>query len=1382
MNNFLHSDSDDEYNCSPIFFEFIQQVSLPDFFESDEKKIDIYNDDVFHTSIKIEEKINLGDQKQIIDERQVDFAFQSNSPKRNLTTNFLNQKGLCQNDKIQILDAPNTDDFLIPESFFIVSDIYYKRFKNTLNEIVLRLYRLPYLDSNYVAHLKGRWCSMDIKVHDPLLITGSFTKIEHKNFFTYQDQNEISNLLNFTYEITIDNTNGFIVQWPFFQVSPSRLSESAHCFRRSILCSLVPSDTIETTLKRSEGQVGHLLFENTMMQQLEPNQANLIEIVNNHAIENGLQESMRKQIIENSKPIIDLTNKVSINIKNQETEKKLDNDISNLTEKQKEFLNQIQEEKQKILLIEQEKMKIEEEKQKIRLEKKEKSQLEAERQKIILELESQNQNQNENKKILLEKKEQIQLEFERQQILLEMEIEMQKEEERQKNLLEEIKKEIIQKRIEQERIKKELEEAEIKKEKIKFLNNDIISLPPYGLDVIIAEKYYQCLQFGYVGQIDMILFDSKNQVYIPFEIKTGRSANGNVWKSHQIQLSTYIQMMKDFQKDKAADYGRIFYAKDEVSKIIKPNLFETQSLEILRNSITQKSLNGTIPPKIFDEKECANCDCLAVCQFLTDIEDLEKGEYQPSNRPKIKIKKKNKFTKRKKNFFNISNQTYNSNEDIFKQNNFNFNASTSFQNEQNNFNSNFIENQLHFDQVPFNSINSRTENKEAQSNNEKSIELKLNHQIGGNQDIVYISDKSDDDEYDYQERRKHYEEFYEDENHKFAVDDDDEEVREIADAYESRNFAVDDEVREIDNKIHGFLGINDTKVCEEMEKLPEYSLSQANFYKKINKEVLDSIYEKGFILYSNLAKTVDQRIEEGIAINGLTLNYNEILGFSFQSDKFINSKFKANSKFVITKNGRRPILSTGVVTSINLNRNELFIDLDNTNDLHYFESDLCVDLITFINDRNIRTQNLHRLYIYMHSKLSKITSMLIDNKRSERIDEFHDNFFFSQFNEDQRNALQNSINSTDYAIISGCKSSGKTVLLSGLIQYLSNKKVCVLIICPSESSLNCLCDMQKDVVAIKRINDGFMMMDQLGFFYAMTINEFNHNCHDVHFYDILIVDDCERIKISDLIGPMNMAKKFIFVGDIYQSRRDESSIFSFVDIEKNQVNFLRTKYDKSSEVHFLENSIVYNYTTKLDHSSTKIHLNLSKLEDFHHIHQSWLIPVLSSTTFFIDTEINNEKSNKICIESIISAALAVSLVICGVRKKSIGILCYDTKCPSLIKKSLSLFFESLAELDDTEESIEVNHYLNYYKNFNHKNESNRILIVCLGELDSVSSNEASLSILEAKEKIFIVGRKTIVEMNPFFCKLVKKISGSEKISYDVLNSNEYPFNRMNELI
>ncbi|OHT17266.1 hypothetical protein TRFO_41163 [Tritrichomonas foetus] len=560
----------------------------------------------------------------------------------------------------------------------------------------------------------------------------------------------------------------------------------------------------------------------------------------------------------------------------------------------------------------------------------------------------------------------------------------------------------------------------------------------------------------------------------------------------------------------------------------------------------------------------------------------------------------------------------------------------------------------------------------------------------------------------------------------------------------------------------------------------------------------------------------------GMAINDLTLvrcGKKFRLFSKKEIDKSKIDEYYNYSGICITKNGKLPIIcfgTTGKISKTNASDGDFIyqqfaysirIHLDFDSNFQDNETDLCIDFTKFPFGAMEGRRNLSRLFIYTSNKrFNNICNILstkshMKKKRNIKIDNFYG------MNNDQREAIKKSIETKNYSVISGYKSTGKTVVLTTLLNYFDGMNTRVLVVGPSDDSLDYLCMQIIDQIKFVRIitevpSNPIIAKNSLAVIthdckssdeiinklmnyhiYISSIFDVNDPCLGSSLYDVLIVEDCENIPIHLLLGPITRCNRYIFCGNL-SNLTITHSIFSFIDM--NSVFFLRTQYSKSYPIYCLENALIYNYSAKLENNS----LNekgfipcLAMLNQFHEIHQKWITPLLSSSTFVLFSPESNENNNSFKMNALIIAMLTILLIIIGYQPDVIGILTYDKKEKKMIQKCIKHFLVSSSKWFENELSdytsikrlIQIHHFSIFRNKVDYQNKNPKILIVSFSTAQIIPANDAMISLVEAREKLYIIGNEKSLRSNPFFNKMINLIGNSIMFPTNIHDVDCTPF-------
>ena len=741
-----------------------------------------------------------------------------------------------------------------------------------------------------------------------------------------------------------------------------------------------------------------------------------------------------------------------------------------------------------------------------------------------------------------------------------------------------------------------------------------INAPPYGCDVIEKEESLLSSRLGLIGKADITLCDPKDNKILPLEMKSGKSFNDHPKNGHKSQLFTYMMLMKEKYKEKAADYGMLYYMEDNSTFKLKYNRFENAPLVLLRNFIVGNSTHGKLPGVKRNKKGCENCDFKDTCFFLHDIEDTDM----------------------------------------------------------------------------------------------------------------------------------------------------------------------------------------------EKSSTPKFTQNQIKFFKMLDEDLINKIFTKTYLQYESLKNNVKVREKAGTALSNLSLEKIGDKIIRFHCDPFLLqlSKFDISSYVILTKNGNFPIIGTGYILEISY-EGFIFARIEEISEINDHNSDFCLDLLPSINDQILGRQSIINFFVYS-SALQKRNLFSYFLKGIQcKINKTPKNSKIFGLNREQEKAVLNSLRSKYFSVINGVKSSGKTHILSLIIHHFESSHKKVLITGPSDEAIDFLCSCLVDSIDFVRVSTSYIrnakirehsisqilaehndnhniksVLDKYHIF-AASIDDCQHQYIISTQFDVLVVDDCENIKMQNILGPICLCKKFILCGNMY-SIHIKNSIFHFIN--NKLINNLAIQYTKISEIHNLENSLIYNYSspTEINHPSKLLYLN--KLDSFSPLFSKWILPILSNNiyTIFLD------EKNYVMVESYTIAFILISWIICGLLPESIGVMCYQKKNIYMIKESIKTLLSMLPvdiknkfNLPSEDFQFEIHYASNYREEVDYQGKNCSNVIVSIGtylsqkeELKSIGDIQNSL--FEAHERLYLIGYEKDLKNNPFFEKIVKITNASGRIPDSMIKMFQKP--------
>jgi DNA replication ATP-dependent helicase Dna2 len=340
-------------------------------------------------------------------------------------------------------------------------------------------------------------------------------------------------------------------------------------------------------------------------------------------------------------------------------------------------------------------------------------------------------------------------------------------------------------------------------------------------------------------------------------------------------------------------------------------------------------------------------------------------------------------------------------------------------------------------------------------------------------------------------------------------------------------------------------------------------------------------------------------------------------------------------------------------------------------------------------------------------------------------------------NVDQRRAISKVMSAEDYALVLGMPGTGKTTTIAHIIRALVSQGKSVLLTSYTHTAVdNILLKLKGDSIPILRLGTISKISTEVQEFailastiktsfeeiksawhdspiVATTCLGINHAIFNKRHFDYCIVDEASQITLPTCIGPIQLAKTFILVGDHYQLpplvQNEEArsggldiSLFKLLsDSHPSSVVYLEHQYRMCEDVMALSNNLIYNGRLKCgneevaDRSITIA--NIGGLKN-HHFSPStlsrsqrsiclgpskaccWIRHLIDPDTkvSFVNTDpllpLSREeaKGNRIVntTEAAICVQLVESLLSVGVPPDSIGVMTHYRSQLALLKDGL----------------------------------------------------------------------------------------------------------------
>lgn len=124
------------------------------------------------------------------------------------------------------------------------------------------------------------------------------------------------------------------------------------------------------------------------------------------------------------------------------------------------------------------------------------------------------------------------------------------------------------------------------------------------------------------GIIDQIEF--RDDIIIPFELKTGKAPNEGVWPGHKIQIAAYMLMLEEaFNQPVKEGFVRYLDLKDSRKIVMNPFL-KIEILE-LRDKVIDLLNSNSLPPTCKSQNKCNACGLKDAC-YNEPLVDEKVGE------------------------------------------------------------------------------------------------------------------------------------------------------------------------------------------------------------------------------------------------------------------------------------------------------------------------------------------------------------------------------------------------------------------------------------------------------------------------------------------------------------------------------------------------------------------------------------------------------------------------------------------------------------------------------------------------------------------------------------------------------------------------------------
>ncbi len=138
---------------------------------------------------------------------------------------------------------------------------------------------------------------------------------------------------------------------------------------------------------------------------------------------------------------------------------------------------------------------------------------------------------------------------------------------------------------------------------------------------ILSEIRIESDELKLKGIIDQVhVYD---EMYVPFELKTGKMPLQGVWPGHRIQLAAYSLLLEEHFK-KPIKEGFVFYLDTKTKRQVVINPYTRGEIKGLVDDVI-KTIEGTdVPDYCGNENKCRKCGVKEICYNQEEISKLLK--------------------------------------------------------------------------------------------------------------------------------------------------------------------------------------------------------------------------------------------------------------------------------------------------------------------------------------------------------------------------------------------------------------------------------------------------------------------------------------------------------------------------------------------------------------------------------------------------------------------------------------------------------------------------------------------------------------------------------------------------------------------------------------
>lgn len=450
------------------------------------------------------------------------------------------------------------------------------------------------------------------------------------------------------------------------------------------------------------------------------------------------------------------------------------------------------------------------------------------------------------------------------------------------------------------------------------------------------------------------------------------------------------------------------------------------------------------------------------------------------------------------------------------------------------------------------------------------------------------------------------------------------------------------------------------------------------------------------------------------------------------------------------------------------------------------------------------------LNLFMPGGDSKSRELIVELKtpRFDTIPAFKYNINSSNMNEDQIKAIDVASKTKDYCLLLGMPGTGKTTVITSIVENIVNNGMTVLISSYTHSAVDNICE--KLIKHAKEIKKDLPLlrvgspsnMNPIVRPYCIYSEEFSNQVKDKNeFRDVLdnsqivavtclgindvalgmaqkfdycIIDEASQVALPVVLGPISFADKFILVGDHYQlpplvlhpeARQEglDESLFKILsNAHPQSVVELTHQYRMCSDIMSLSNELIYNGRLKCGSELVanqilnipfldKIPLNHTCINDIVDPQKRVIFINEDMISSFKEVSIGEKIENP--GEAKLISSVIKAMILGGVNQEDIGVM-------SFYKAQLRHFFTQLRRYKNLE-ILTADRF---------QGRDKKVIIISLVRTEAIGDllkewRRVNVAMTRAKCKLIIFGSK----------KLLKSVEQFEGFM-EIFESNKWIYN------